>query len=100
MTETLDRFKGGLGISMRRMKMLELNKDGKTAQMGAGLISGEVIRKLEKLNKRTGMKVCRVTSYEILISISLWFMYVHRNHWSNAWWWPWCVARPLRYAIR
>jgi hypothetical protein len=100
MTETLSRFKGGLGISMRRMKLLELNKDGKTAQMGAGLISGEVIRKLEKLNKRTGMKVYRVESFETLICASFWFLFVHRNYWSNAWWWSWRAARPLRYAIR
>jgi FAD/FMN-containing dehydrogenase len=63
MTETLNRFKGGLGISMKRMKLLELNEDNKTAQMGAGLISGEVIRKLGKLDKRTGMTVCGQASF-------------------------------------
>jgi hypothetical protein len=47
-------MKNGIGISMRRMKNITMNDDGKTATFGPGLISGEVLTRLAAQDKRTG----------------------------------------------
>jgi hypothetical protein len=41
------------------MKTLELDDDGRTAQLGPGLISGEVARRLDAVGKRTGKTLSR-----------------------------------------
>jgi hypothetical protein len=49
-------MKNGIGISLKRMKTVELVENGKVARLGPGLINGEVLRGLEALGKRAGKK--------------------------------------------
>jgi FAD/FMN-containing dehydrogenase len=53
----MGRMKNGVGISLKRMKKIELGENEKTARLGPGLNNGEVLRGLEALGKRTGKKI-------------------------------------------
>jgi hypothetical protein len=53
----MGRMKYGIGISLKRMKMIELGEIKETAHLGPGLTNGEVLRGLEVLGKRTGEKI-------------------------------------------
>jgi FAD/FMN-containing dehydrogenase len=53
----MGRMKNGIGISLKRMKKIELDENKETARLGPGLKNGEVLRGLEALGKRTGEKI-------------------------------------------
>ncbi|KAF2665772.1 FAD-binding domain-containing protein [Microthyrium microscopicum] len=57
-TTTMGRMKNGIGISLKRMKTIELDKNNNTAHFGPGLTNGEVLRGLEALGKRTATGNC------------------------------------------
>ncbi|KAF2668714.1 FAD binding domain-containing protein [Microthyrium microscopicum] len=61
MTNTLAKLKGGLAISTRRMKTVELRKDGTTAKLGPGWKSGELLHALDAIGKRTVTGYCECT---------------------------------------
>jgi hypothetical protein len=50
----MGRMKNGIGISLKRMKTIELGENKETARLGPGLNNGEVVRGLDVLGKRTG----------------------------------------------
>jgi FAD/FMN-containing dehydrogenase len=53
----MGRMKNGIGISLKRMKTIELDENNETARLGPGLKNGEVLRGLEALGKRTGENI-------------------------------------------
>jgi hypothetical protein len=50
----MGRMKNGIGISLKRMKTIELSENKETAHLRPGLNNGEVLWGLEALGKRTG----------------------------------------------
>jgi hypothetical protein len=51
---SLANKKNGIGISLKRMKTLEILADGCTARLGPGLLIGEVIKGLDAHGKWAG----------------------------------------------
>ena len=51
----LGKVQNGIQISFAKMKDISLSKDGKSASVQPGLHSGELVRGLFALNKRTSM---------------------------------------------
>lgn len=51
----LNRVKHGIGINLRRMNSVKLAQDGKTARLGGGILSYEMLHGLWDLGKITSM---------------------------------------------
>ncbi|KAK4039499.1 6-hydroxy-D-nicotine oxidase [Parachaetomium inaequale] len=54
---------GGVLIHMRNMTRFDLSEDGKTAVLGGGLLSGEVVSRLWERGKQTTTGVCQCVSF-------------------------------------
>jgi hypothetical protein len=65
----MGRMKNGIGISLKRMKTIELDENKETARLGPGLKNGEVLRGLEALGKRTGENI--IITYRLSTSLPL-----------------------------
>ncbi|KAK3346361.1 hypothetical protein B0T25DRAFT_460893 [Lasiosphaeria hispida] len=59
---TLNDVQGGIQINMRRMNHIELNRDGKTATVGGGVMQHEIVRSLSEQGKMAVTGLCECVS--------------------------------------
>ncbi|ATY61822.1 FAD binding domain [Cordyceps militaris] len=59
---TLGKLQGGIEIALNSLSSVELSKDGQTARIGGGTLSGTVVDALWKAGKQTVTGTCECTS--------------------------------------